>query len=498
MDLILTFDVGTTAIKSTLFDRNLSPLASQTDEYRFLDLPGLVEIEPEVYWDTLCGAVQAFSVQFDLSAVCAVCLTTQGETLIPVDEAGGVLHNALVWLDSRAQVQAARICAKIDEDALYAATGVGEMNGAVPLAKLLWFREEHPEIYQKTYKFLLLEDFLLHRLTGRFVTERSLLTSTAYFDLRTDEYWHEALDVLDLDENKLPEILDCGAKVGTIRPETARVLGLTDQVCVLAGAMDQVAAGLGGGLQPGAVTATVGTAMVMTSLMPSGAPLPEIRLPVYRGAGRGERLLLNQGSTAGAVFTWFKERFCREEAARCAVSGGNVYDRLCAEASEVSPGANGVTLLPYFAGCIQPYAAADAKGAFLGLTLTTTRAELTRAVLESVGYMLRENLDILRELGIQVHQMTFFGGGSKNARWNQILADITGVELLLLEQSECGSVGAAMLAAVRLGWYENLEQAQLQNPVRARILPDETKVAAYDASYERYKRLMAALMPLYQ
>ncbi len=495
---ILTFDIGTTAIKTCLFDEALQLLEKRTDEYDLIGESGIVEQESEVYWQTMCRAVASIRERTPLDTVEGICLTTQGETLTPVDRDGKPLHRSLVWLDDRAGEQAKRILQRLPVEKLYRHTGITDMNGFVPLAKLLWFKEQRPEIYEATDKFLLLEDYLLHRLTGRFVTEKCLLTSTAYYDIRNDCYWDEALDALGLDKNKLPQALECGELVGTLTEEAARTLGLACSVKVFTGAMDQIAAALGGGgLVSGVATATIGTAMVLTSCIDSMEECAHSALTLYRGFRKDQYVLLPYCSTAGAVFKWFKDQVCSEEAAACTDSGQDVYDLLCAYADEVQPGADGVILLPYFAGSLQPELIPEARGVFFGLDITTGKKTMTRAVLESMGYMLRENLQMLGQFGLPIDRVHFFGGGAKNPIWNQIIADITGAQLVLLEESECGSMGAAMLGAVSLGWYPTLAEAQKKNGVRSVVYPDPTKKEVYDRAYARYQQVFHAVKTLF-
>ncbi|MCI9306709.1 MAG: hypothetical protein HFI28_09610 [Lachnospiraceae bacterium] len=499
MGTILTFDIGTTAIKTCLFDETLKLLKKRTDEYNLTDEDGLIELESEVYWETICHAVSTIGDGELLKTVEAICLTTQGETLIPVDRKGTPLHRAIVWLDNRAESQSEEIRKRIPREEVYRLTGVTDINGFVPLAKLLWFKEKRPEIYKNTYKFLLLEDFLLYRLTGRFVTEKSLLTSTGYYDIRHDCYWEELLDMIGLEAEKLPKILDCGQQAGALHKRAAMELGLSEDAKVFAGAMDQIAAAIGGGgMREGVVTATIGTALVLTSAIPSMDDCSDSSLILYRGIKEGQYAILPLCSTAGAVFKWFKDQFCQWEIEECGREGTDIYDKLCAYAKEVPAGAKGVLLLPYFAGSFQPLYIPEAKGVFFGLGVTSDKKVLVRAVLESIGYMLRENLEMLRKFGISIKRLHFFGGGSKNMIWNQIIADIADVELALPEQEECASFGAAVLGAVSMGWYESVEEAQDCNSVRRIVRPDPLKKDIYDKIYARYKKLLNSVMPIFE
>ncbi len=497
----LTFDVGTTAIKTCVFDEKLRILSKRSDEYDLLTEGDLVELKPETYWETMKKAVKRAAEEFSLTGLKAICLTTQGETMIPVDRDGRALSNAVVWLDQRAKKQAEEINGVLDsmgEKVLFHTTGLPEMNGYTPLAKYLWFKEETPELYDKTWKLLLLEDYLIYRLTGKAVSEKSLLTSTAWFDIRRDCYWSELLKKLGLSEEKLPEAMECGEKVGPLTAAAANELGLPENAVVVTGAMDQIAAAIGGGgLKDNVVTATVGTAMVMTSAVPEKNAFRDDAMTVYRGYRKGQYVLLPFTNTAGVVFKWLKDTVFTEFAAACKASGKDVYTELCKMAGEVPAGANGVTLLPYFAGSTRPRNDPDAKGVFCGLQIGSDRKVLVRATLESVGNMIRENLEMLRGLGAKAEKMQFFGGGSKDPIWNQIIADISQVTLVKPEEEECGSLGAAILASFGIGASESVEKAQNCNPARLTVSPDPAKKEIYDRGYERYQKLFDAAETLF-
>lgn len=498
----LTFDVGTTAIKTCLFDEALSILEKISIEYDLITKDEKVELVPGTYWETMKKALKKISEKHDLSGIRAICLTTQGETMIPVDENGKELSNAIVWLDDRAEKQGEEIRAllgEMEEKTFFRTTGLPELNGYTPLAKFLWLKEEQPEIYQKTYKLLLLEDYLIWRLTGRMVSEKSLLTSTGWFNIRKDCYWSELLKKLELDEKKLPEAYECGTPVSRVTGSVSEELGISPEAVVVTGAMDQIAAAIGGGgLKNDVVTATVGTAMVMTSAVPEENAFSDDAMTVYRGYKKGQFVLLPFTNTAGVVFKWLKDTVFTELAAECRENGKDIYTELCRMAAFVPAGANGVTLLPYFAGSTRPRNLPQAKGVFFGIDIGTDRKVLVRATLESIGNMIRENLDMLRSMGARVSKMQFFGGGSKDPVWNQIIADISNVTLVKPAEEECGSLGAAILASVGAGDSASVETAQDRNPAVATITPDPAMRKAYDEAYERYQKVFDAAETLFQ
>ena len=511
MGKYMTFDVGTTAIKTCIFSESFQRIDASTDEYDLITENGYVELDPGSYWENIAKAVRKIGERNDLSDVKSICITTQGETMIPITKEGEVLNRAVVWLDDRAGTQATEIIAELDRmagckgregerkglDLLFEVTGVPEMNGLVPLAKYLWFKEEKPEVYKRAYKFLLLEDYLIYRLTGVFATEKSLLTSTGWFDIRKDEVWGEILVNLGLDSEKLPKEMECGTIVSQISSQSAEELGLPKTVKIITGAMDQVTAAIGGGgLKDNVATATIGTAMVMTAAVSEEKAFSD-PVVIYRGFRKGQYVLTPMTNTAGVVFKWLKDTVFAEDAKKAKTEGASIYDRLCEMAVKVPAGACGVTMIPYFQGSIRPKYVPDAKGLFFGLGLDTGREVLVRSCLEGIGFMIRENIEMLGTYGVNVKTLQFFGGGSKNVVWNQIISDISQVELKKPEEEECASLGAAILAAVALGDRSSVDEAQKYNRITRTITPDLAKKDAYDAAYCRYQEVFDTVKDLF-
>ena len=503
MELILTFDLGTTSVKTCIFSKELRILGSSTLEYQLLTpAPGIVELPSQVYWDTIRQGIAdaAVDAKVDLQDVRAIAISTQGETMIPVDRDGKALHNAVVWLDERAHAEAADICGHFDAETFYAHTGVPECTGYCPVSKLLWFRRNQKDVYDAAYKFLLLEDFVIQRLTGRFVTEKSLLCTTGYYDIMEDAYWDEMLTAMDLDGSKLPEALECGTTVGRVLPEIARELGLSPEAVVITAAMDQTAAAVGAGnLVPGIVTETTGTAMCIGGTADHADMHHPARICVYRHIYPGKYLLLPTCMTAGMVFKWFKDSFCQEEARQAAETGVSVYDLLGDQAGQVAPGANGLILIPYFTGVIQPDNDPNARGVFFGVGLDTKKPEFVRAIFEGIAYMLRENLALIETVdGQKVTAVRSLGGGSRSRIWRQIKSDVCGVEIDSMSEAECTSLGAAILAAVALGYYPDAaEAARIGNSLASTLTPDVSKKEIYDKGFARYQKVWQQCRPIF-
>lgn len=477
MERILTLDVGTTSVKACLFDRSLRLTAEAGQEYTLETCGERVEAEPQVYLDAVERCVLSLPAA-ERAMVRAVALTTQGETLLCLDRQGRPLRPAIVWLDSRAGAQAAALEAAVDRQTFYERTGLPELTGALPLAKLCWLREQEPEIWAQTDKFLLLEDYLLLWLTGRTVSEKSLATSTGYFDLKADGYWDTALSLAGVNRDRMPELLECGTAVGPLLPARARALGLPETALAVTGAMDQTAAALAAGcVRPGALCETTGTAMVAAAYTDCPRFSTAHHVTIYRHAMPGAFLYLPISNTVGMALKWFRDTFCD------GLEGGYAaMDRL---AAPIPPGAEGVTFLPFLAGAVDPDSLPDAAGCFSGLRLSTTRAHCVRAVLEAAAFQLRDFLEMLENLGCGAERVTSLGGGAGSSLWMQIKADVCGRPFRTLYTIQATSLGAAMLAARALRW-------ETPAPAEQHVYLPRPGVD-YRGAYAAYRRVYEAL-----
>ena len=504
MGYILVFDIGTTAVKACLFDRQLKLLGFSSEEYRLLTpRAGWVELEPETYWKAVKAQALRVCEKTGVSPdeIEAISATTQGETLIPVDEAGRALRNAIVWLDERADEQARRISTRFKPETFYGRTGIPECNAYCPIAKLLWIKEQEPTIYNKTFKFLLLEDYILARLTGDFVTEKALCCTTGYFDIITDEYWKEMLDYCGIEPAKLPRPLECGAVLESkLRPELCSELKLSREVQIITSAMDQMTAAVGAGnLKPGIITETTGTGMCVAAASDKPDFTNPQRLTIYRHIYAKKYLIIPVSMTAGLVLKWFKDEFCADLAAEAAAKGESVYALIDNIVSAVPAASKGLILIPYFTGVLQPDNNPLAKGVFFGIGLDTGRPEFLRSILEGIGFMLKENIELIEKVqGRKAEEIRSLGGGARSAIWRRIKADISGIPIAAMTENECTALGAAILAAVAMGFYPDAASAAAaSNRVAERSEPDAALKEQYQASYGKYRAVYAQLKGLF-
>ena len=504
MGYILVFDIGTTAVKACVFNRQLKLLGCTIEEYHLLTPEtGMVELDPEIYWNAVKTQTALVCKKTGImpGEIEAITATTQGETIIPVDESGKALRNAIVWLDERASEQARRISERFRPSVFYSRTGISECNGYCPIAKLLWIKEREPEVYEKTCKFLLLEDYILARFTGAFVTEKALLCTTGYFDIISDEYWKEMLDFTGIETNKLPCPSECGVILDSpVTPEICSELKLSNEVKFITSAMDQMTSAVGAGnISPGIITETTGTGMCIASASENPDFSNTQRITIYRHIYPNRYLIIPVSMTAGLVLKWFKDEFCADLNAQAEAKGVSVYSLIDEIASKAPALSKGLIMIPYLNGVLQPDNNPSARGVFFGIELHTGRPEFLRSILEGIGFLLKENIELIEQVqGRKVSEIRSLGGGAKSGIWRQIKADINNIPILGMEENECTALGAGILAATALGYYKDAaEAAEISNKVTERSEPNAALVEKYKESYRKYRAVYEQLKGLF-
>lgn len=503
MTLLLGLDVGTTSVKAGLFDAAGRQVAASMREYRLSHpAPDRVEIDPETWWISAVDAVRATLATpgVDPSAIAGMAVSSQGETVAAVDAEGRALGPALVWLDNRASAEARELEERFGSTLVYERTGVPEVNPTWTAAKLLWWRRNEPTLFGAAARFLLAEDFLLRRLTGRFVTDGAIQCTTMLFDIVAGGWWAPMLEAVGIGPERLPEIDAPGAIAGTLTGAAAEAMGLPVGLPVVAGGMDQGAGAVGvGNIGGGMVSESTGGALTIQAAVAQHGRDISGRTPVYVHSAPRTYLYCPVCPTGGMALTWFRDQFGGPEMGRAAAGGRSAYDLLTELAATVPAGSDGLTMLPHLAGAFSPEYEPAARGVFAGFTLAHTRGHFVRATLEGVAFMLRRNLELLESVGAPATEIRSHGGGARSALWNQIKADVCGVRVVTLEGEDAAVRGDAMLAGVAVGAFPNLAAAEAALvTIRARFEPDPTTRAAYEEAYDRYVRLYAAMRPEFE
>jgi xylulokinase len=480
MKFILALDGGTTSVKGALFDLSGEMLSVKVHEYR-LDNPSpdIVELDAEVYWSAVQAVIADILKEAAVApeSITALGITSQGETLIVLDKQGRPLRKAIVWLDNRAKAEAEVIKNEFGRELVYRTSGQQDVVPGWPAAKILWLRNHEPEVFKAADKFLMLEDYLIYRLTGNFATDHALNPSTLYYDLREGCWWERMLSFLGISESQLPVLLSSGASAGNVVAKT----GLSNRTVVTVAPIDQVAGAVGAGnIAPGVITETTGSALAVCATVERPVYDPEMRLGLYRHAMPGLFVLLPWIPTAGMIMKWFRDEFCE----------GLDYSAMDEQAATVSPACDGLILLPHFSGMNSPDVNPDAKGVFWGISTAHRKAHFIRAILEAVAFALRDNLELLMQSGIDCRKITSLGGGAHSKLWLQIKADVLQQEIRTTRCEETTSLGVAALAAAGTGAFANLEAAvaAMVHPA-ATVTPDIRNREIYDAAFKKYREL---------
>lgn len=499
---ILSIDLGTTSLKTALYDTRGKLKGSTVVEYTLLtEKANFVEAEPKTYLNAIKECLARLrEKQIDLSEVAVLGFSVQGETFLVLDEAGRPLRNAIVWMDNRAANQAEELRAHFGDELCYQVTGQVSFEACWPAAKLLWLRQNEPEVFSKIRHVVLLEDYIIYLLTGKFVAEGSLLCSTEYWDIRSKQYWQEMLEYLDVDPAWLPEIREPGELVGTLRKEIAEELGLPETAAVSTGCLDQAAGAVGvGNIRPGILSENIGAALAICVPTAKLTYDPNRQMPVHYFA-LPDTYMMHTFTTGGMCLRWFRDAFCAEEISVQNASGMDSYDIMSKEAAAVPPGADGLITLPHLQGSMAPDVNLDAKGVFYGLTLMHKKGHFIRSIMESLGYIICRNLEAIEAMGLDVDEIRTMGGGSKSPLWNQIKSDITGKSLLTTYSAQdTACLGAAILAGKAAGLFESVEKAVDEMvAVKKVYAPQENNCEIYRKQYRKYCLLFRSLDELYR
>ncbi len=492
MNLLLGIDVGTTSLKAGLFSPDGRCLGIEREEY-LLDTPSVekAQLDAHLYWDACVRTVRTLieRTAIDANLITALAVSSQGETLITLDNRGEPIYPAIVWLDNRASEQAKRLSRQFQAQ-VYQKTGVAEIIPTWTACKILWLKENEPAVFQRAAKFLLVQDYLIYRLSGHYASDGSVSCTTLYFDIVQNAWWREMLDAVGITEHQLPEIHAPGSIIGAIQTSAAQELGLSTHTKVVNGGMDQAVGAIGAGnIQSGITSETTGAAMAIQVTVDRPDLDPRKSIPVYVHSVPNRFLLVPVCPTAGMAFKWFRDQFAEMEIQQAAKQHQDSYDLLTAMAASAPAGCDGLLMLPHLMGAFSPETNPDARGTFTGFTLCHTRAHFARAVMEGVAFMLKRNLEYIEQAGIFIHEIISSGGGSRSHLWNQIKANVCDKSVVILQNEETALLGDVILAGTAVKAFTSI-----QDGCQKMVAPQEKFEAneernAYIQPYKNYCKL---------
>jgi xylulokinase len=494
MKYFLTLDVGTTAVKAGLFNENLDLITIAFREYSLIyPRADFIEMDPDLYWEKVRESISEVLLlaKIDNPDIAALTCTTQGETLIPIGKDGRHLSNAIVWIDSRAKNEADHLIKHFDQLEIYQTTGLPEINAYCPISKILWLKNNLPNIYDQAEKILLLEDYLVFKFTGKFVSNPTMMCTTGYFDINTNNLWTEILEQNNINPSKFPTIIDSGCIIGNILPEIAKELGLSPNLKVTSGAMDQVSSAVGSNnLATGNITETTGTCQVIAITSESKKPFEWSPAAIYKHAIKDKYLKIILNQTAGIAYKWFRNEFCKD----LIDDDGDAFRIMDELAEKEPPLSKGLTFFPHMTGMVFPFSDETLKGVFFGVSLNTSRGCFIRSIMEGVGYMLKESIE---EMRLHPSSITSLGGGAKSPLWCQIKANICETKITVMKNNESTSLGAAVIGGVAVGIFDNFESASDHIVKKFDFYPMPELIAVYERGFSEYKSMYGAFSPIF-
>lgn len=481
MSVLLGLDVGTGGARCVAVDESGEVVAEASSEYPLSSpRPGWSEQAPEDWWRAtkeVLGRV-ASEVEGEISGLG---LTGQMHGSVFLDSSDEVIRPALLWNDQRTQEQCARITAAVGKERLVQISGNPALTG-FQAPKVLWLRDNEPDLYEKTSRILLPKDYIRLKLTGEYATDASDAAGTLLLDMRSRDWSAEILEALEIPEEWMPKVYEGPEKTGELRKEVAEELGLPAGLPVAAGGGDNAAAAVGTGIvSEGLLSSSVGTSGVLFAHTDTFSPEPSGSLHAFCHAVPDAYHLMGVTLSAGGSLSWWRE------------TSGKGYDELVEAAGKVPPGSEGLLFLPYLSGERTPHLDPGARGAFFGLTTRHTTAHMTRALMEGVIFSLRDSLEIMGELGVEAREIRATGGGAKSPLWRQLQADIYGRPIYRTVSEEGPAYGAALLGGISSGVYGSVKDASSLVKLREEVTePDRESARLYGEHYEVYRSLYPA------
>ncbi|MBQ4116599.1 MAG: hypothetical protein IJD37_04405 [Clostridia bacterium] len=471
MAYYLAVDLGTTGCRSIIFDEKLNIKSSSYEEYGLITPKDMwVEQQAELWWELTLKTAEKAIADSDVCSreIEGISISSQGITIVPVDENITPLCNAISWLDMRCTEETKQIKEDFGDEWIFKHTG--KMNTpAYTLPKLLWIKKNMPDIWEKAYKFLMPMDYLIAKFTGECVTDYSMASGTLFYDGEKCCWSKTILEKYGIPAEKLPIIKESGSVAGKVKADIIDKLALSENCIIAIGAQDQKCAAYGAGLDGETVTISLGTAAAITKLWGEYAPekcnnigwcgYTEINKWVTEGVI----------GTAGTALRWVRDLMFKNED----------YKIVDQEALDAIEKGNGVMFFPYLSGSDGPEYYKDSCGVFYGMSLATERGDIAAAVMEGIAFRIRILLEAMNAYA-DSKRIILFGGGAKGKLWPQIIADITGIDILITSTAEAASAGAAILAAKGCG--KNIGSLECTN-----VFKPSNKKTYYEEKYKKYK-----------
>jgi len=499
MNYLLGIDIGTSGTKALLINASKGGevVASATKVYPlYTPRPLWAEQEPEDWWQATIAAIREIIQESGVNPkqIKGVGLSGQMHGSVFLDASNQVLRPAILWCDQRTQAECDWIMDTVGREKTVELISNPVLTGFTA-GKIIWLRNNEPEVYKQVKKVLLPKDYIRLCLTGEFATEVSDASGTALFNVTKRDWAYEMLDIIGIPADWMPKAYESPEISGRVNAEAAALIGLAEGTPVVGGGGDQAAGAVGNGIvEPGIISSTVGTSGVVFAFAEKPVVDPKLRVHTFCHAVPGTWHVMGVMLSAGGSLRWYRDTFADAESSVARSLHTDPYDLMSREAAKVPAGSEGLIFLPYLTGERTPYPNPHARGVFFGITLRSDRSHFVRSVLEGVAYGLRDSFGILDEMGVPITQVRASGGGARSDVWRQIQADVTGYDHVTINIDEGPALGVALLAGVGAGIYPSVAEAcrSVISVVNTTKMNSEAK-KTYDKFYPIYRSLYKSL-----
>lgn len=490
-DLILAIDQGTSGCKMIIFDIDGNVISECTKTYQtYYPDENYVEQDCNEWWNVIVDGIKEMLIKDKINPKKIKSIGVDGTSwaCIPIDKDGDVLYSTMIWLDRRAKKQADWMKEEFGESYLIEHSG-NPVDASYITPKILWLKENEPEIYNNTYKFLQSNAFIVYRLTGELSQDFSQGYGFHFFDMEKGTYNEEIANRLGINLELMAPIRHCHEIVGTITMEVSELTGLEEGTPVVAGGLDAACCTLGAGaVEVGQTQEQGGQAGGMSIVMNRPKIHPKLILGYHVVPNRW---LLQGGTTGGGgTLNWFNRELGYEEQQSFINEGTNSFDIMSKKAESINPGSDGLIFLPYMKGERSPLWSSEAKGVYYGLSFEKTKAHMIRSTMEGVAFALEHNLLTAYETGVEISDLYSVGGSSNSKVWTQLKADITRKRILVPYSDHATALGAAILAGVGVGLYNSFDDAIARTVRIKRVhVPNPENFSLYKERFSQYLKL---------
>ena len=484
---LLGIDIGTTNVKSVLFNEDGTKIVEHGIEYpTYFVKSDWVEQSPHEWWEATVETIKQVirESRVDNKAIAALSVSSQAPTLVPIDKDGKVLRNGLIWMDRRSQPQTDFLEKKIGSQKVKNITG-NRIDPYYLSSKLLWFKNNEPELYEKTYKILQINGYINYMLTGVMTTDISHASLMGVFDIKQNLWSEELADLIGYDIDLFPEVYDTTHVIGTVSEKAASLTGLSLSTAVVCGTVDGSAATLeAGAVEIGDAVEISGTSTVLNICVDRWQD-PGKLFGMYH-AIKDIFMICGAMSTTGASLKWYRDNLYQGEKGK-GLEETSSFDHMNRKASRAKVGSNRLIFLPYMAGERSPIWDSYARGIYFGLNLDTKREDMIRAILEGSAFGLRHNIEEAKKNGVYIKELRSVGGGSKSDIWLKIKASVLNMSIIVPDISTGAPFGDAIIAGTGIGIYKNPSQFVKDTVKTKKIVePDEDWNRHYNKIYEIY------------